>query len=341
MFINFNIHKILLYFIMIMSILYSISSNTWINMWIGMEINLMAFIPLMSKMSNLISSECMMKYFLIQAFTSMNFIFIIFLSNFLNKWFYMNFYNYMINILINLTLIMKMGAAPFFFWFPKVMKGLNWLNCFILMSWQKIIPMIMISMFMNFKIINFSVFFSIICGSILGLNQSNLKLIMSYSSIHHMGWMMIILKINMNLWNIYFFIYLYLNYMIIYFFNMMQLFHLTQLYLLNTNLFMKMTFFMNFLSLSGIPPFLGFFPKWITINFLMMFNMNMILFTMIMFSLINFFFYLRITYSSFFFYNFKFKFMKFYMNKFMNKMNFYSLMSSFNLISIILFFNIY
>nr|YP_010586004.1 NADH dehydrogenase subunit 2 [Anisocentropus kawamurai]UZZ43740.1 NADH dehydrogenase subunit 2 [Anisocentropus kawamurai] len=334
MFINFNIHKISLYFIMILSIFYSISANSWINAWIGMEINLMAFIPLLMKMSNLLSSESMMKYFLIQAFTSLNLIFMIFLINFLNKWFSNYFYNFMINLIINMALLMKMGAAPFYFWFPKVMKGLNWLNCFILMTWQKITPMILISFFMNYKMIILSTILSVIIGSIMGLNQSNLKLIMSYSSIHHMGWMLIILIINMNLWNMYFTIYFFLNFLIIYFFNTMQTFHLSQLFLMNINSSYKIFFLMNFLSLGGMPPFLGFLPKWITINFLMYFKMNLILLFLVIFSLINLYFYLRISYSMLFFFNSKIKTIKFFSTMNISKMNLYSFFSLTNLITI-------
>nr|UZZ44325.1 NADH dehydrogenase subunit 2 [Psilotreta sp. XG-2021] len=284
--------------ILIFSTMFSISSNSWINMWMGMEINLMMFIPLMIQSSYKISSQSMCIYFLIQAFASLNFIFVIFMKmNFQFNFFMIK--NLIFNTLINITLLMKMGASPFHAWFPLAMKNLTWINCLILSTWQKIIPMIIISYCFILKILIISIIFSTIMGSILGLNQTNLKLIMSFSSINHIGWMLSALLINMFNWIIYISIYSLINIMIMISFKIFNLNYLHQIYNLNFPIMMKMFFITNFLSLGGLPPFLGFFPKWLVIYNLIHYKMFTIMFIMIMTSLINLFFYLRINFSCF------------------------------------------
>nr|QNE86022.1 NADH dehydrogenase subunit 2 [Beraea pullata] len=335
---NFNIHKSMFFMIMLMSSIFTITSNSWINMWLGMEINMMSFIPQMMKINNSLSTESMMKYLLIQAISSMNFMFFIMFKTLNMKWFEMNnYYNYIIMIL-NLTILMKMGAAPFYQWFPKVMKGLNWTNCYLLSTWQKIIPMIILYYIFLNNILIFSIILSTIIGSILGLNQNNLKMLMSYSSINHISWMISSLMININMWIIYFIIYSYMNYILMLLFNYIQSFNIIQIYLMNMPIYIKMMIFMNLLSLGGLPPLLGFLPKWMLINNMIIHNMNFIVFILIMCSLINLFYYLRISFSSFMMNNFKIKWNNsMYLYK-MNYMNLFMYMSMFMLMIITLLY---
>nr|YP_010586069.1 NADH dehydrogenase subunit 2 [Brachycentrus kozlovi]UZZ43805.1 NADH dehydrogenase subunit 2 [Brachycentrus kozlovi] len=298
MFINFNMTKILFMFLMIISTLFSLSSISFMNMWMGMEVNLISFIPLMMNKLNNLSSESMMKYFLIQSISSVNFLFSSIYLIFLNKWFnYLNNLIYLLIIMIlNMSLLMKMGAAPLHFWFPKTMKNLTWTNCFLLSTWQKIIPMIILFYSYLKLLIFFFVFFSVIMGSLMGLNQTSLILLISYSSINHIGWMLMSLIINLNLWIIYFLIYMFINFILMMMFNKIKIFNLNQIFYNKMNL-INYFILLNLLSLGGLPPFLGFLSKWMIINYLINEHMYMICMTLILTSLISLFFYIRITYS--------------------------------------------
>nr|UZZ43662.1 NADH dehydrogenase subunit 2 [Micrasema sp. XG-2021] len=294
---NFNLTKMLFMFMMIMSTLFTLSSNSFMNMWMGMEINLISFIPLMVNKFNNLSSQSMMKYFLIQSISSINFLFSSITITYLNKWFYnLNYLNLLILMILNLSLLMKMGAAPFHFWFPKTMKGLTWINCLILSTWQKIIPMIILYNSCLMKIIFLSCIMSALIGSIMGLNQTSLILLMSYSSINHISWMLISLMMNFNLWMIYFFIYSFINFILMITFNKIKIFNLNQIFLNKMNL-INYFILLNLLSLGGLPPFLGFLSKWMVINFLINKFMYMLSILLVMTSLINLFFYIRMTYS--------------------------------------------
>nr|SSW93794.1 NADH dehydrogenase subunit 2 [Pachliopta kotzebuea] len=326
MFLNFNSNKMFFYFILFFSTLISISSNSWLGCWIGLEINLLSFIPLISNSKNLLSSEAALKYFLVQSIASINFLFTIILKMMLMKNFEMNL---IFSILIDSSLLMKMGSTPFHFWFPNIIEGLSWFNCFILMSWQKISPMILLSYYINNNFILLISIFNTIIGTLGSLNQTSLRKILTFSSINNLGWMLMSLMISNNLWLFYFLLYSFFISIVCFMFNMFNMYVINQLFIINMNYSMKFSLFLIFFSLSGLPPFLGFFPKWIIINFLINNNLMLICFIFILMSLMMMFIYIRIMYSSIMFNYFKMKWFNFFF-----KNNQLFMINIFNLISI-------
>nr|QNE85648.1 NADH dehydrogenase subunit 2 [Poecilobothrus nobilitatus] len=330
-----NSSKILFLIIIMMGTLMAVSANSWLGAWMGLEINLLAFIPLMNDINNLKSSEASLKYFLTQALASSILLFAIIIYmmkfNFIFQISVEENYNKMI---ILSALLLKSGTAPFHFWFPEVMEGMSWINSLILMTWQKIAPLMLISYIMLNQFIMWIICISLITGSLGGLNQISLRKIMAYSSINHLGWMLGAMFINENIWLTYFLFYCFLSITIVVSFNMVKVFHFNQMF---SSMFAskttKLLMMINLLSLGGLPPFLGFLPKWITIQYLTM-NMQMFI-TMIMIctTLITLFFYLRMAFSTFM--------MNYYENNWMNEsfynsnmMNMYismSFMSTFGL----------
>nr|YP_010526999.1 NADH dehydrogenase subunit 2 [Clanis undulosa]UXR12336.1 NADH dehydrogenase subunit 2 [Clanis undulosa] len=325
MYFLFNSNKMFFLFILFFSTMISISANSWFGCWIGLEINLLSFIPLISNSSNLLSSEASLKYFLTQSIASMNFLFSILIKMTLMKNFEMNNF---ISIMINSPLLMKMGAAPFHFWFPNISEGLSWFNNFILMTWQKITPMILVSYYLNMKLLYSIIIINVMIGAIGGLNQTSLRKIMAFSSINNLGWMIFSMMISENLWMFYFFMYSFLIGIMFFLFYILNMFFINQLFINNMKFMIKMNLLINFLSLGGLPPFIGFLPKWIIINFLMINKFYLLTFIMMMSSLITIFFYIRIIYSSFLFNYLKMKWFKIYLkNNFMNLINLFSLIS--------------
>nr|YP_010722722.1 NADH dehydrogenase subunit 2 [Luehdorfia puziloi]WDW20240.1 NADH dehydrogenase subunit 2 [Luehdorfia puziloi] len=327
MFFNLNSNKMFFYFTLIFSTLISISANSWMSCWIGLEINLLSFIPLISNSSNLLSNEAALKYFLTQSIASINFLFSILLNMILLKNFEIQ---NLISIMINSSMLMKMGSTPFHFWFPNIIEGLSWFNCFILMTWQKISPMILLSYYININFILIILIFNVIIGAIGGINQTSLRKLMSFSSINNLGWMLSALMISENLWLFYFIFYSFLISIMCFLFNYLNIYFINQLFIMNMNFSIKISFLINFFSLGGLPPFLGFFPKWIIINFLMKYNFFIITFIFIMMSLIMLFYYMRIIYSSIMFNYLKMKWFKIYI-----KNNFILFINTFNMISLL------
>nr|YP_010599788.1 NADH dehydrogenase subunit 2 [Nola angustipennis]WAL04248.1 NADH dehydrogenase subunit 2 [Nola angustipennis] len=322
-----NSNKMFFLFMLFFSTLISISSNSWLGCWIGLEINLLSFIPLISQSNNMISAEASLKYFLTQSIASINFLFSILMMMMLMMNFKMNNF---ISIMINSSMLMKMGAAPFHFWFPNIVDGLSWFNNFILMTWQKITPMIILSYYMNKSFILLIININIIIGAIGGLNQTSLRKLMAFSSINNLGWMLSSMMISENLWMFYLMMYSFMISTMCFFMYMLNLFFIDQLFINNMNSLIKINMLINFLSLGGLPPFIGFFPKWIIINFMMSNQMFFMTFIFIMMSLIMLFFYIRIIYSTFMFNYIKMKWLKIYIKnnhfKFMNLLSFFSLL---------------
>nr|YP_009185983.1 NADH dehydrogenase subunit 2 [Sphaeridium bipustulatum]ALO70936.1 NADH deshydrogenase subunit 2 [Sphaeridium bipustulatum] len=280
---------------LISSTLITISSQSWLGMWIGLEINLLSFIPLINSAKNKMFTEASIKYFVIQALASstvlMSIVVVPSLSAILGDEF--------ITMIMNSALFMKMGAAPFHFWFPEVIEGLSWLNALILLTWQKIAPMVILSYNLSLNLTVGVIIACMMISGFMGINQISLRKIMAYSSINHLGWMVSSMLYDQTIWVIYFIIYSLMSVNIILVLNKFNLFYLKQLfYHMKTNKSMKLFFIMNFMSLGGLPPFIGFFPKWITIHALVTNSAYLLAFLMIVLTLFTLFFYIRITFSS-------------------------------------------
>nr|YP_011014105.1 NADH dehydrogenase subunit 2 [Colias sifanica]WQA10186.1 NADH dehydrogenase subunit 2 [Colias sifanica] len=336
MFFMINSNKMFFMFILFFSSLISISANSWMGCWIGLEINLLSFIPLISNNKNLMSTEASLKYFLVQSIASINFLFIILFKMFFMKNFEIN---NLFSIMINSSLLMKMGATPFHFWFPNIMEGMNWFNCFILMSWQKISPMILLSYYFNNEFIMIIMIMNVIIGALSGFNQTSIRKLMAFSSINNLGWLLAAMMISENLWLMYFIFYTFLILITCFMFFLLNVYYINQIINLNLNILLKISLFINFFSLGGLPPFLGFFPKWMIINYLMYNNLYLINFIFLMSSLIMLFFYIRIVYLSILLNFFKLKWFKIYIKNNMFKyINMFSFISFSGLIFNTLYF---
>nr|ARH54403.1 NADH dehydrogenase subunit 2 [Hippodamia undecimnotata] len=317
--------------IMILGSFIAMSAFSWINIWIGLEMNLLAFIPIINYDNYKYSSEASMKYFLVQVTASMFILFSFMYSLIsINSFEQLNSLSYFI---FNSAILMKMGAAPFHFWYLEVAEGLSWTNLLMLLTWQKIAPMILVmynfSMNMFFCLI---ILISMILSSVKSWNQVSLKKILALSSINHIGWMLSMMFINQSLWLIYFLIYSFISVNLVIIFKKYNIHSVTGLFkLMNYNKYIKIFFFFNFLSLGGIPPFLGFFPKWVILKTLMENSMYLLSFLMIFLTLIFLYIYMRLFIQSSLMKisNKKiFKHQKFYFIYYINWINFMGLMVS-------------
>lgn len=202
-------------------------------------------------------------------------------------------------ILISSSILLKSGAAPFHFWFPNVIEGLNWQRNLILITWQKIAPLIILSYIISFYLIIFTILISTLFRRLGGLNQTSLRKLISFSSINHLGWILRGILYRENLWLIYFFLYTILNFTIISIFDRLKLFNLNQTFkIFNSNIIIKLSIFINLLSLGGLPPFLGFLPKWLIIETIILSKQYRLIIIILFLTLITLYFYLRICYSA-------------------------------------------
>jgi NADH-ubiquinone oxidoreductase chain 2 len=51
--------------ILLLTLVGGVSSNSWLGAWIGLEINLISFVPLMSNIKNMYNTEASLKYIIV------------------------------------------------------------------------------------------------------------------------------------------------------------------------------------------------------------------------------------------------------------------------------------
>nr|UZC29772.1 NADH dehydrogenase subunit 2 [Microtus richardsoni] len=279
-----------------------LSSNLFV-MWIGLEMNLLALIPLMMSNPNPRSTEAATKYFLTQATASMMFLLSI-LMNFkqLGLW---TFLPDTYNIIMTMTFIslaIKLGLAPFHSWLPEVTQGIKLNVGIILLTWQKVAPLSILSQFyelMNHNLLILSAIISVLIGAWNGLNQTQTRKILAYSSIAHMGWMISILPYNPSLTTLNLLIYIMMTIPLFIMFHTHSFTSITSMSLMWSKMPMALPMIsLILLSMGGLPPLTGFLPKWAIITELMKNNNLPLASLMAMTALINLFFYTRLIYST-------------------------------------------
>ena len=167
---------------------------------------------------------------------------------------------------------------------------------------QKVIPLVIINMILNLDYENLNVslvyhlLVRIIWASLIGLTVSRVKLIMRYSSIIQISWIIIIIYVNEIIVFLYFLIYIIIRFNLVSIFNIFNINFINDLYImkLSNYIYIYILFILLF-SLAGIPPFFGFIIKWISVQSLrMMFGVIVL---MILSSVIRIYFYIRLIFS--------------------------------------------
>nr|AFI39334.1 NADH dehydrogenase subunit 2 [Anolis carolinensis] len=281
----------------------TMTSHHWLMAWVGLELNTLAIIPIISTMHHPRSTEAATKYFLTQAAASA----LILFSSMTNAW---NTGSWDITqpltspsyILLTMALAMKLGLAPLHFWLPEVIQGSTMTTAFIIITWQKIAPMSLIFLTMNN--LSTSVFLlmgllSSLVGGWGGLNQTQTRKIMAYSSIAHLGWMATIASIMTNILIMNLLMYLIMTtsvFLSLIISKSKTIQDTTSTWTLSPTLTIIML--LSLLSLGGLPPLTGFIPKWLIMEELILQNFNLLISMMAASSLLSLFFYLRLTYTT-------------------------------------------
>nr|AAV67517.1 NADH dehydrogenase subunit 2 [Anolis porcatus]AAV67518.1 NADH dehydrogenase subunit 2 [Anolis porcatus]AAV67577.1 NADH dehydrogenase subunit 2 [Anolis allisoni] len=281
----------------------TMTSYHWLMAWVGLELNTLAIIPIISTMHHPRSTEAATKYFLTQAAASA----LILFSSMTNAW---NTGSWDITqmlappsyILLTMALAMKLGLAPLHFWLPEVIQGSTMTTAFIITTWQKIAPMSLIFMTMNnlsTSVLLLMGLLSSLVGGWGGLNQTQTRKIMAYSSIAHLGWMATISSIMTNILIMNLLIYLIMTtsvFLSLIISKSKTIQNTTSTWTLSPTLTIVMM--LSLLSLGGLPPLTGFVPKWLIMEELILQNFNLLIILMAASSLLSLFFYLRLTYTT-------------------------------------------
>nr|AHY87085.1 NADH dehydrogenase subunit 2 [Halcyon coromanda] len=279
----------------------TISSNHWAMAWTGLEINTLAIIPLISKSHHPRAIEAAIKYFLIQATASAMILF----SSTINawqtgQWDITQMTNPTSSTLLTTAIAMKLGLVPFHFWFPEVLQGAPMITALALSTLMKFPPITILfltSHSLNPNLLVLMAISSAALGGWMGLNQTQVRKILAFSSISHLGWMTIIILYNPKLTLLTFYLYTLMTTAVFLTLNTTKSLKLpTAMTSWTKSPSLNAALMLTLLSLAGLPPLTGFLPKWLTIQELTKQEMAPAATIITMLSLLGLFFYLRLAY---------------------------------------------
>nr|ADT71433.1 NADH dehydrogenase subunit 2 [Apalharpactes mackloti] len=281
----------------------TISSNHWAMAWTGLEINTLAIIPFISKSHHPRAIEASTKYFLVQAAASAMLLF----SSMTNAWMtgqwdITQLTNPTSCLLLTLAIAMKLGLVPFHFWYPEVLQGSSMMTALLLSTLMKFPPitiLLLTSQSLNPTLLTAMAILSTALGGWMGLNQTQTRKILAFSSISHLGWMIIIIIYSPKLTLLTFYLYSLITSTVFLSLNMTNTLKLSTLLTSWTKApALNAALLLTLLSLAGLPPLTGFMPKWLIIQELTKQDMTTSATLIAMLSLLSLFFYLRLAYYS-------------------------------------------
>nr|AHY87062.1 NADH dehydrogenase subunit 2 [Eremopterix nigriceps] len=281
----------------------TISSNHWVTAWAGLEINTLAILPLISKSHHPRAIEAATKYFLTQAAASTLLLF----AAMTNAWHTGQWDITQMNhptscIILTAAIAMKLGLAPFHFWLPEVLQGSPLITGLLLSTVMKLPPialLYMTSQSLNPTILTTMAILSTALGGWMGLNQTQVRKILAFSSISHLGWMAIIVTYSPKLMLLTFYLYTVMTATVFLTLNMTNTLKLSTLMTTWTKApAMNAMLMLTLLSLAGLPPLTGFMPKWLIIQELTKQDMTPAAMIISILSLLGLFFYLRLAYCA-------------------------------------------
>nr|YP_009505023.1 NADH dehydrogenase subunit 2 [Periophthalmus novemradiatus]AWW89616.1 NADH dehydrogenase subunit 2 [Periophthalmus novemradiatus] len=291
----------LLFFGLFLGTSITVSSSHWLLAWMGLEINTLAIIPLMAQNHHPRAIEATTKYFLTQATAAATLLFASVTNAWLTGQWDISLMTHPIpTTMIILALALKLGLAPLHTWLPEVLQGLSLTTGLILSTWQKLAPFVLLLQIPTpyqelLIILGLS---STLVGGWGGLNQTQLRKILAYSSIAHLGWMLLIMQFAPSLTLLALMTYLAMTTAT---FLTLKNNNATNINALATSwtkapLLTTITPLL-LLSLGGLPPMTGFMPKWLILQELTKQQLPMTAVIAALTALLSLYFYLRLCYA--------------------------------------------
>nr|WNH23026.1 NADH dehydrogenase subunit 2 [Cryptotomus roseus] len=277
------------------------SSSHWLLAWMGLEMNTLAIIPLMAQHHHPRAVEATIKYFLTQATAAAVILFATTTNAWLTGQWEIGQTSHPIALaMLTIALALKVGLAPLHTWLPEVLQGLDLSTGLILSTWQKLAPFALLLQIQpaDSTILILLGLTSTLIGGWGGLNQTQLRKILAYSSVAHLGWMILVLQFSPSLTFLTLMTYFVMT------FSTFLTFKLNKATNLNTlaTSWSKAPVLtaltpLILLSLGGLPPLTGFMPKWLIIQELTKQDLPLIATITALTALLSLYFYLRLSYA--------------------------------------------
>nr|WNH24331.1 NADH dehydrogenase subunit 2 [Scorpaena grandicornis] len=277
------------------------ASSHWLLAWMGLEMNTLAIIPLMAQHHHPRAVEAATKYFLVQAAGAAMLLFATTANAWMmGQWDLTQMAHPLPANLVIMALALKMGLAPLHTWLPDVLQGLDLTTGLILSTWQKLAPLALLLQThpVNTTLLILLGLTSMLVGGWGGLNQTQLRKVLAYSSIAHLGWMILVLPFMPSLTTLALLTYILMTS------SVFLLFKLTKSTSINSlaTTWSKAPALTSMtpiilLSLGGLPPLTGFMPKWLILQEIAKQDLAPTAVLAALTALLSLFFYLRVAYA--------------------------------------------
>lgn len=222
-----------------------------LRIWLILEINFLCFVRLLRQELRIKNTNGNIYYFLIQSLGRA--LMLIRILNFLI--FKITIFEFFFYIFI----LLKLGGAPFQFWYLKLIQKLSWINIWLLSIWQKLIPLLLLKLRNNFLILLFGLL-RVFIGRITNLNQKKIKKILGLSSLFSLGWVLISLIFS-KIWIWFMVGYGIALFFLLSFIKYLNFIRIESLESLRFNYIFIIIFYRGLLIIRGIPPFIIFYLK--------------------------------------------------------------------------------
>nr|WNH18254.1 NADH dehydrogenase subunit 2 [Lutjanus fulvus] len=277
------------------------ASSHWLLAWMGLEMNTLAIIPLMAQHHHPRAVEATTKYFLTQATAAAMLLFASTTNAWLTGQWDIHQMSHPLPItMITIALALKIGLAPMHSWLPEVLQGLDLTTGLILSTWQKLAPFALLLQIQptNSSLLIALGLMSTLIGGWGGLNQTQLRKILAYSSIAHLGWMIIVLQFSPSLTLLTLLTYFVMTFSTFLVFKLNKATNINTLAIswAKTPALTSLTPLV-LLSLGGLPPLTGFMPKWLILQELAKQDLAPTATLAALTALLSLYFYLRLTYA--------------------------------------------
>ncbi|YP_009112422.1 NADH dehydrogenase subunit 2 (mitochondrion) [Chelmon rostratus] len=277
------------------------ASSHWLLAWMGLEINTLAIIPLMAQHHHPRAVEATTKYFLTQATAAATLLFAGTTNAWLTgQWDIQQLHHPIPTIMITTALALKIGIAPLHSWLPEVLQGLDLTTGLILSTWQKLAPFILLIQIQptSPNILMMLGLISVLVGGWGGLNQTQLRKILAYSSIAHLGWMLLVMQFSPSLSFLTLITYFIMTSSTFLVFKLNKSTSINALATSWAKAPMITTLApLVLLSLGGLPPLTGFMPKWLILQELTKQSFALPATVAALAALLSLYFYLRLSYA--------------------------------------------
>nr|WNH38533.1 NADH dehydrogenase subunit 2 [Oxycheilinus bimaculatus] len=277
------------------------ASSHWLLAWMGLEINTLAILPLMARHHHPRAVEATTKYFLAQATAAAMLLFASTTNAWLSgQWEIQQMSHPLPVTMAMAALALKIGLAPMHAWLPEVLQGLDLTTGLILSTWQKLAPFALMLQIQpsNPTALILLGLASTLIGGWGGLNQTQLRKILAYSSVAHLGWMILVLQFSPALTLLTLLAYFVMTSSTFLTFKISKATSVNTLATSWTKApILTALTPLILLSLGGLPPLTGFMPKWLILQELTKQGLAPIATLAALTALLSLYFYLRLSYA--------------------------------------------